>query len=233
MEEVSLTQKNSNKTLFDRLISPALQYVGLIGAIIMSMAYIGIIIVLIVGFEVHELKGDLVFAGVNAGVGLLIMQFLKIQGTSFAKNLPDNKKVIEEYYNKKTKDKKLRSIKYYWWTSVIKDVIFKGIMFAATTIGIIYVVVEGCKDYSLLLLAFVNLTMFICFGILSLNSAYEFYNNRHIPYMKEKIKELEKGEKENEHRLQRNKQTSVRYSKSSGIQQKKKCGTRQSNRSAK
>ena len=58
---------------------------------------------------------------------------------------------------------------------------------AITTAGLIYIVVQGCNDYNLLLLAAVNLVMFICFGLLALNNAYEFYNNRHVPYMIDKI----------------------------------------------
>lgn len=229
--EQNQTQQHK-QTLFDRLISPALQYVGMIGAVIMSVAYIVIAVILINGFKAHTLVSSIVFAAINACVGLLIMQCLKIQGTSFAKNLPENKKIIEEYYNTKTKDKKVRSITYYWTTSVIKDVIWKGLTFAATTMGIIYIVVQGSHDYALLLLAFVNLIMFICFGILGLNNAYEFYNNRHVPYMREKIKEFEE-EKKNEQQLQRDKSTTTRHTKPNRIQQKKKCRTRRTNRNNK
>ena len=56
-----------------------------------------------------------------------------------------------------------------------------------STAGLIYIVIQGCGDYTLLLLALVNLVMFICFGLLALNSAYEFYNNKHIPYMLNQI----------------------------------------------
>ena len=181
-------EDKKRKTSFEKYIMPILKYIGTIGAVLMCIAYIVIVVILVEGFEQHELKGDLIFALVNAGVGLIIMQFLKIQGISFAKNLEENKPVIEEYYNSKTKDKKLRSIKYYWTTSLIKDVVVKAIMVALFTFGIMYIVIQGCHDYMLLLLAAVNLILFICFGLLSLNQAYEFYNFRHIPYLKEQIK---------------------------------------------
>ena len=38
--------------------------------------------------------------------------------------------------------------------------------------------------------------MFICFGFLSLVSAYEFFNNKFIPYMEEKISETKTEIKE-------------------------------------
>lgn len=59
------------------------------------------------------------------------------------------------------------------------------------SLGVVYIVVKGSQNYTLLLLALVNLVMFICFGILSLTKAYEYYNNNHIPYIKERLKESE------------------------------------------
>jgi hypothetical protein len=124
---------------------------------------------------------------------------LKVQGTDFAKTLPDNKKLLDEYYSSKTKDQKLRSIKYYWITSVIKDVVFKAFTIALTTAGMIYIIIEGSNDYVLLLLAFVNLMMFFCFGLLSLSSAYDFFNTRHMAYIKEQLRLLK--EEANESKL--------------------------------
>lgn len=177
-----------NNSLFEKKIKPVLQYIGVIGASLMSIMYIVVVFILIIGFKAQSLQNTVIFAIVNALVGLIIMQFLKIQGISFAKNLPENEKIINEYYKIKTKDKKIHSIKYYWTMSLIKDIIGKGASIIITTTGLIYIVVVGSNDYNLLLLALVNLVLFICFGLLALNNAYEFYNNRHIPYMQEMIK---------------------------------------------
>ena len=98
-----------------------------------------------------------------------------------------SKRKRQEYLIKDLINKKLKSINYYWTTSLIKDILVKGVSIAITTAGLIYIVVQGCNDYNLLLLAAVNLVMFICFGLLALNNAYEFYNNRHVPYMIDKI----------------------------------------------
>lgn len=177
------------KNLFESKIKPILQYVGVIGAVLMSIMYIVSVIVLIIGFEAQSIQNTIIFAVINAIVGLIIMQFLKIQGISFAKNLPENAEIIKQYYNTNTKDKKIKSINYYWTLSVIKDVVFKGLSVAFTTAGLIYIVIIGSNDYNLLLLALVNLILFISFGLLALNNAYEFYNNRHVPYMQEMIKQ--------------------------------------------
>lgn len=178
--------------MFEKKIKPLLQYVGAIGATIMSIMYIIIIIILIVGFKTHNILNTTIFSVVNAVVGLIILQFLKIQGISFAKNIPENQKVIKEYYETKTKDKKLRSIKYYMIYSTITDIIIKGLGLIISSVGIIYIVIQGSNDYTLLLLALVNLLLFVSFGILGMNKAYEFYNNYHIPYMKEQLKNKNK-----------------------------------------
>lgn len=189
-------ENNNNRTFLERKILPILNYIGIIGAVIMAIAYIVIVFVLINGFKAEALLQTTVFACVNAAVGFIIMQFLKYQGESFAKMLPENKEVIDRYYKTKTKDKKVHSITYFWVTTVIKDIIVKCATLGATTIGIIYIVIQGSNDYNLLLLALVNLLMFVCFGFISLNSAYEFYNNKHVPYMLEQLNKEIKQEVE-------------------------------------
>lgn len=177
------------KTTLEKKILPILNYVGIIGAAIMTVAYIIAVFVLIRGFKAEALLQTTIFGCVNAATGFVIMQFLKIQGVSFAKMLPDNQLIIKEYYNTKTKDKKPHSITFFWTTSVIKDVVVKCATLAATTIGLIYIVIQGSNDYNLLFLAIVNLLMFMCFGFISLVNAYDFYNNNHVPYMIGKLNE--------------------------------------------
>ncbi len=186
------------KTTLEKKILPVLNYVGIIGACIMVVAYIIAVFVLIRGFQAEALLQTTIFGCVNAATGFVIMQFLKIQGVSFAKMLPENEELIKRYYQTKTKDKKVHSITYFWTTSVIKDIIIKCLTLAGTTVGLIYIVIQGSNDYNLLFLAIVNLLMFVCFGFISLVNAYDFYNNNHVPYMKEQLEKAEqepKGEK--------------------------------------
>jgi hypothetical protein len=102
-----------NKSKFEEKILPVLNYVGIIGAIIMAIAYIISVFVLINGFKAEALLQTTIFACVNAATGFIIMQFLKFQGVSFAKMLPENQEIIKRYYKTKTKDKKLHSITYF------------------------------------------------------------------------------------------------------------------------
>ena len=178
----SMTQ--NNQTLFEKKIKPVLQYIGTIGAALMVIAYICIVLVMIFGFKVKSLEQSITFAIVNGAVGFVIMQFLKVQGIDFAKSLPHNQEILTEYYNSKDpRIKKHHSITFYWIKSIVMDVLSKVLTIAGTTCCLIYIIVEGSSDYSLLLLAVVNLIMFVCFGLLSLVSSYDFYNNEHIPYL--------------------------------------------------
>lgn len=187
---------------FNLKIKPILKYVGTIGAILMGIAYIAIVFIMVFGFNANaNLAQSITFALINAIIGLIIMQFLKVQGITLAKEIEENREILKEYYNTKTKDKKAHSIKYFWITSVTKDAIVKGLSISATTLGIIYIVIRGSSDYSYLLLALVNLIMFTCFGILSLVKAYDFFNEEHIPFIKEKINET-KTQKERKNTIE-------------------------------
>ncbi len=174
-----------------------LLYIGTIGAVISSCAYIILIVTLINGFQVHNTTTTVTFAGINAIVGVIIANFLRYQGISFAANIEENKKLINIYYGNKTKDKKNHSLKYFWSLNIIKDIFTKGLTMAFTTCGLIYIIIVGSKDWSLLLLAFVNLALFICFGLISLDKAYDYYNTVYVAYVKEKIAETEVKENGN------------------------------------
>ena len=164
-----------------------LKYVGIIGATICSVAYIVGVLVLIQGFKVESNTQTITFALVNAVVGFIILTFLKIQGESFAKSLPENQAISEAYYTGETKDKKYHSMTYFWITSTIKDILTKVLGVFASTFGIIYIVIVGSNDWNLLLLALVNLLLFISFGLLGLEKSYEFYNTRMVPYMQHQL----------------------------------------------
>lgn len=176
------------KTLWQR-IKPVLSYVGFIGATLSSLAYLIIVFVLIKGFQYQQTTQTVVFAGVNAVVGLVICNFLRLQGQSFGQM--ENKQLIDEYYSTKTKDKKPHSMKFFWVKSIITDLFTKALTIIILTTGLIYIVIVGSNDYSKLWLAITNLIMFICFGLVAMAKAYDYYSNVYTQYMKEQIKNRE------------------------------------------
>lgn len=216
-------------TRFETKVKPILKYVGTIGATLMSVAYIGIVLLLVFGFSTTaSLMQSLAFAAVNAVMGLIIMQFLKVQGIDLAKELEENKEILKEYYSTKTKDKKFRSIRHFWTSSLIKDIIIKGVTLASATLGTIYIVIIGTQNYAWLLLAAVNLIMFACFGLLALVKAYDFFNESHIPYIQERLNENKEEQRKKEEReaaereetIQREVQRLVALAKEEYIQQR-------------
>lgn len=181
--------EQERQSIFEKKIKPALLYIGTIGAIFMIVAYIAVVLVMIFGFKVKSFTQSFIFATVNGIVGFVIMQLLKIQGIDFAKSLPMNKPILEEYYNNETKERKFKSINSYWISSIIKDALGKVLTIVLTSCALIYIVIEGSNDYSMLLLAFVNLLMFISFGLISLVKAYDFFNTEHIPYINNQLQQ--------------------------------------------
>lgn len=176
-----------DKNVFEKKIKPALMYIGGIGAIFTSVAYMIMVVVLIKGFKYQQTTQTIVFALANAAVGLIITCFLRYQGTSFAKGLPENQTIINDYYANRTKDKKNHSLRYFWIVNVVKDIVLKGLTVAGSTLGLIYIVLVGSNDWSMIGIAIVNLILFICFGLLALNQGYEYYNNIYVNYMKEQL----------------------------------------------
>lgn len=174
------------KNTFEEKIKPFLTYVGAIGAIFSGIMYILATIVLIMGFQAKTFTQAIVFAVVSAILGLIIMFFLRYQGLSFAKAIPENQEVLNKYNNKQAKTKH-HTLKYFWIKNTVLDVLIKGCTVALSTAGIIYIVIEGSQDFKLILLAIANLILFACLGLIALANAYDFYNEQWVPYMNEQI----------------------------------------------
>ena len=204
-------------------------------SVVMCIAYILIVFVLIEGFKVEKILHTSVFSIITAAIGFCIMQMLKVQGQTFAKNLEKNKRIREDYSNRKGKKGKRRykSMKGYWVKSAIGDVLIKCFTLALSSVGMIYIMVEGSGDYSLLLLAAVNLLMFAGFGLISLCKAYDFYNEEYVPYMLHEIESQEasfeekqititinKGDNENENDNEREITKSMEMAKNTSGKQR-------------
>ena len=184
---------SNNNTFFEKHVKPILIWIGTIVSAIMAVAYIIVVFVLIKGFKVDTILNTTIFSLVTAIVGFCMMQMLKIQGQSFAANTEENKKIVKEYAKTfSTKNKKAHTMRYYWVTSGTVDILTKCVTLALTSIGMVYIMIEGSQDYNLLLLAVVNLLMFAGFGLVGMVNTYDFYNESYVPYMLEQIKNINK-----------------------------------------
>lgn len=173
--------------MFERKIKPLLQYIGTIGATILSIIYMFVIGILIAGFKAHTWDQILVFAIINAAFGCLITFFLREQGRSFARNIPENDAVVKEYYGLLQKQKKYRTLRGYYISTTITDILGRATCVILGTLGIMWVVIQGTNDWMMAILAVVNLFLFICFGLLALAAMYDFYNTQWVPRMKYEI----------------------------------------------
>lgn len=187
-------QKKSHETLMQ-----VLNNIGIIGAILAAIADIIFVIIFVVGVDMEqEFKSSIIFAVVNALVGILINTLLRYQGQKYAEI--ENEDLCNKFYRKKVKeDKKFISMTTWNIISTIKDFIIKGFSTAFSICGIVYISIEGSKNPVQILITLVTLILFACFGLISMNSSYYRFYNVQVPYMELKIqeKEIKKiGEKE-------------------------------------
>lgn len=177
-------------------IKNVLLWVGTIGAAITSIAYLAIIIVLIIGLESQlEMEQMLLVSILGALTGLSITFMLRGQGVAFAKNEPGSKEIMQTYYrslNKHRKPKSLHTIKWHVITQSIKDIVIKASSVAISTYFSIFIIVEGSGDAGLIGIAVASLSMFICFGVLAMAKAYDYYLEEHLEAVKELTIQLDK-----------------------------------------
>lgn len=179
-------QKKSHEILLK-----ILNNIGIVGSILAAIADIIFVIIFVVGIKIDvEIKSTIIFACINSGIGVLINILLRYQGQKYAEE--ENREICSQFYEKKVKEKK-RYISMGAWQLIksIQDILLKGGIIAFSIYGIIYISVEGSKNPIQILITIVTLILFICFGLVNMNSSYCRFYNIQLPYMKLKIKEKE------------------------------------------
>lgn len=182
-------QQKSHETLLK-----ILNNIGLIGAFLACIADIIFVIIFVCGINLKQnLTSSILFASINALIGVLINILLRYQGKKYAEI--ENEELCDKFYRKKIKEnKKYISMETWLILSSLKDLLIKGATTVFSIFGIIYISIEGSKNPIQILITLVTLILFICFGLMNMNSSYCRYYNIQIPYMELKIKEEEKKE---------------------------------------
>lgn len=166
-----------------------------VGAALTALVYLTAIIIMVIGIEnTLGQEKQLLYSLIGAVAGMLIIYMLREQGISLAANEQSSKEIMHKYYdalNKSKKVKQLKTINYYRMVWILKDVVTKGATVMLSTLGILYVFIEGNGDIGLILLATGNLLLFATFGIMGLSKAYNKYINEHLPVIKELTKKLD------------------------------------------
>ena len=151
------------------------------------------------------------FLVANLITGACIAISLMIQGQDLAKNIPENKEILKQYYN--SKKVKLHSMGYYWTLAILKVVFTRLLMVAAMTYIVIDICWQGNGQYTYFLMAIFNILMFVGFGFLGLVNMYDKFNNNYIPWVI----------KQKEQRDERETNTSVKEAEGNSIKQGNDC----------
>lgn len=173
-----------------------LNNIGIVGAILAGVADVIFVIIFVIGVDMRqEFSSSVLFAVVNALVGILINFLLRYQGQKYAEI--ENEELCTKFYKKKVKEnKKFISMTTWNVLSTIKDFVIKGVSTAFSICGVVYISIEGSKNPVQILITLVTLVLFACFGLMSMNSSYYRFYNVQVPYMELKVEEEEKEKKE-------------------------------------
>lgn len=161
-------------------------------------------------------------------IGVMILNAFRRQG------IKNGHVVIKSTYDEyleavsnNTKNKNPRGLKEYLREKTIKDSFSKGTILILINLLVMSLVISA--NLNALLALVTNIIFAVAFGIKAMLDAEEYVLQELIVWYKIKIKELkeiEEKEKENG-KICRNSQSRSRHRRSSRVQQKEECGTRQ------
>lgn len=172
-----------------------LNNIGVVGSILAAVADIIFVIIMVVGVHVDaDFNAIIIFAVVNALIGLLINVLLRYQGQKYAET--ENEELCKEYYDKRIKERKFLSMGTWATLKTLQDVVIKGSTTAFSIFGLIYITITGSHNPIQILLTLVTLVLFACFGLIAMNGAYIRFYNVQVPFMQMKIGEHKDNQKE-------------------------------------
>lgn len=180
---MSTLQKKSHEVLLKLLNN-----IGIVGAILAAVADIAFVLIMVLGVNIDvDLNAIIIFAVINALIGLLINILLRYQGKKYAEL--ENEELCRKFYDKKVKEKKHLTIEKWMAVKVIQDFLVKGVTTAFSIFGVIYISIQGSKNPIQILITLATLILFACFGLIAMNSAYTRFYNVQVPYMNQQIQE--------------------------------------------
>lgn len=171
-----------------------LNNIGIVGAILAGIVDLIVVIIFVFGVDIkQDMTSNIIYATINAFIGVLINSLLRYQGQKYAEI--ENQEVRRQYYKKKVKkSKKHISLALYNVIGILKDVFVKGASAAFCVTGIIYLSIQGTHNPIQILITLATLILFACFGLISMNSSYCRYYDIQVPYMVKIILEKEETE---------------------------------------
>lgn len=183
-----------------------LNNIGIVGAILAAITDIVFVLIMVLGVNIDiEFTAMIIFAAVNAFIGILINILLRYQGKKYAEM--ENEELCKKFYNKQAKEKKRLTIGKWMIVKTVEDIIIKGATTAFSIFGIIYISIQGSKNPIQILITLATLILFACFGLISMNIAYERFYNVQVPYMNIQIQQRDhtnNNKKNNKKKINKN-----------------------------
>lgn len=183
LKKMSSLQNKSHEVLLK-----ILNNIGIVGAILAAIADIIFVIIMVLGVKVKiELSAIVIFAVVNALIGILINVLLRYQGQKYAEI--ENEELCTKYYEKRIKEKKYMSMGAWMTLKTVQDFLVKGGTTSFSIFGIVYISITGSKNPIQILLTLATLLLYACFGLMGMNSAYTRFYNIQVPFMQHALDE--------------------------------------------
>lgn len=164
-----------------------LNNIGIVGSCIVGVADVIFVVIFVIGIKIDiQPRTYIVYAIVNALVGVTINVLLRYQGKRYAEI--ENKELCEKFYKKRIKERK-KPIPMDAWLLImsVKDFIIKGCTTTFSITALIYLSIEGSKNPVQILMTIANLLLFTCFGLMNLNSSYQRFYNIQKPFMENEL----------------------------------------------
>lgn len=171
-----------------------LTYTGIAMAIISAIVYLIVVFILINGFEVDYSKEEIIsFLLLGAATGIMINISMRIQGLDLAR-LTKKAKEVQAKLNDltaKSKETKLRPLWVMHLANTARDILIKGGTITLTMYFAISISYKGLGEQKYMLLAFANVFLYFGLSLITMNKSYDYYIDKHIPFMEKQILKLE------------------------------------------
>ncbi len=194
--------EDKKKDFWQDKISKALKVVGSVIVAVSAIANLIVVYILIKGFKT-EVSSEklLVFLLVNAVFGIMMIIGGMIQGKDLSKSRADVENVLKEYSDMipTSKEVKLRSYTWHFWIEIIRNIFTKSLSITISMFFAVRIIIDGLKDDKYFILAITNVILYLGLSFLSLAKSYDYYKDKHIPYLRQKIKIMEERKNEELH----------------------------------
>lgn len=167
-----------------------LKNAGWICAILGSIILVIVMLILVIGVNNAEkdLWEDVILPSIINGVyGLMMSIFFYLQGRIDCKE--DNKSLIDEYYGRDTKDKRLHSDFFLWFTRFTEWTVTRALPIAGSIIFTLYIAIQGSQDWAMLVMSIGSILMTFGLGMFTVNNGYEDYAHNKLPKMRKALEE--------------------------------------------